>query len=87
MFALRELMGGHTMRISALILLAAAAMSGGSATAADLFVYDADGNLVTSDVDSTDQCVVRFAPTDTISFRIEVRNLGGVYNRYTMRTN
>ena len=48
----------------------------------DLYVYDENGILIASDTDSTETCVVRFWPKWTGAFRIEVRNLGTVYNRY-----
>ena len=48
----------------------------------DLYVYDENGNLIGSDTDNTDQCVVGFHPNWTGTFRIEVRNLGYIYNQY-----
>lgn len=53
----------------------------------DLRVYDQNGNLVASDLDFTDQCVVEFTPRWTGEFTVEIRNLGNVYNRYTMLSN
>ena len=53
----------------------------------DLFVYDENGNLVASDTDSTDVCVVTWTPRWTGNFRVRVKNLGRVYNRYTLTTN
>jgi len=60
---------------------AAIVISGDGDTDLDLFVYDANGNLIGSDTDRSDDCVVRFQPYWTGTFRIEVRNLGSVYNR------
>lgn len=57
-------------------------ISGDGDTDLDLFVYDEFGNLVGSDTDGSDDCVVRFWPGWTRTYRIEVRNLGAVYNRY-----
>ncbi len=57
-------------------------ISGDGDTDLDLFVYDENGNLVGSDTDGSDDCVVRLNPRWTGTFRIEVRNLGSVYNRY-----
>jgi hypothetical protein len=53
----------------------------------DLYVYDENGNLICSDTDYTDQLVCSWSPRWTGMFRIEVRNLGNVYNRYQVRTN
>ena len=53
----------------------------------DVYVYDETGHLVASDTDPTDDCVVRWYPRWTGVFRVEVRNLGGVYNHYYLRTN
>jgi hypothetical protein len=61
---------------------AAVIISGDGDTDLDLYVYDENGNLIGSDTDSSDDCVVRFAPKWTGMFRIEVRNLGSVYNQY-----
>ncbi|MEY3459906.1 MAG: hypothetical protein RL215_3063 [Planctomycetota bacterium] len=53
----------------------------------DLRVYDENGNLVASDLDSTDRCIVNWCPRWTGKFRILVQNLGSVYNRYEIATN
>ena len=53
----------------------------------DLIVYDENGNRIESDTRLGDQCVVRFTPAWTGEFRIEVRNLGRVYNDYRLETN
>jgi hypothetical protein len=52
----------------------------------DLYVYDEDGNLVASDTDDTDFCVVRFTPERMQRFTIKVVNLG-VANRFTIVSN
>jgi hypothetical protein len=62
--------------------LAVVAIAGDGDTDLDLYVYDENGILIASDTDSTDTCVVRFWPKWTGAFRIEVRNLGPVGNRY-----
>ena len=61
---------------------AAVIISGDGDTDLDLFVFDGNGNLIDSDTDGSDDCVVRFMPYGTGTFRIEVRNLGCVYNEY-----
>lgn len=48
---LRELMGGHTMRISALVLLAVSGLGSGSAAAADLIVDDPEAIAAAADYD------------------------------------
>lgn len=62
-------------------------VSGDGDTDLDLYVYDENGNLIDSDTDRTDQCVCSFTPRWTGNFTIKVKNLGGVFNRYTLRTN
>jgi hypothetical protein len=53
----------------------------------DLFVYDEHGHLIASDTDSSDYCVVTFVPRWSGRFEIVVKNLGHVYNRFTIETN
>jgi hypothetical protein len=53
----------------------------------DLYIYDENGNLIESDTDSTDNCFVSWRPRWTGSFRIEIKNLGRVYNDYVLITN
>ncbi len=62
-------------------------VSGDGSTDLDLFVYDENGNLVASDNDNSDDCMVRFVPRWTGDFTIKVVNLGGYANRYTLGTN
>jgi hypothetical protein len=52
----------------------------------DLYVYDANGNLVAWSNGPTDRETVRFTPLWTGRFRIEVRNLGRVWNQFTLNT-
>ncbi len=70
--------GGEPARVAAL---------GDGDTDLDLFVYDQNGNLVCSDDDSTDQTVCGWTPAWSGNFRVRIRNLGGVYNAYTLMTN
>lgn len=67
--------------------VAVVVVCGDGDTDLDLFIYDRYGNLVASDTDSTDYCVVRFYPRWTAPYRIVIRNLGSVYNEYTLETN
>lgn len=53
----------------------------------DLYVYDSSGNLVASDTDYSDDCVVSWVPRWTSTYTIKVVNRGNVYNRYVIRTN
>jgi len=63
------------------------ALSGDGDTDLDLFVYDENGNRIASDTGATDDAYVSWTPRWTGQFRIEVKNLGGVYNQYVMITN
>lgn len=62
-------------------------VSGDGDTDLDLYIYDENGNFITSDTDSTDDCVVSFNPRWTGNFKIKIKNLGNVYNCYTLVTN
>lgn len=62
-------------------------VSGDGDTDLDLYVYDENGNFITSDTDRTDDCVVAFNPRWTGTFYIKIKNLGRVYNRYVLVTN
>lgn len=50
----------------------------------DCWIYDARGRLVSSDTDETDVCVL--ATPGVGRHRLVVRNLGGIYNQYTVVT-
>jgi len=67
--------------------IAEVAVSGDGDTDLDLYVYDENGNLITSDTDYTDDCYVRFYPAWTGLFRIKIVNRGSVYNNYAIVTN
>jgi hypothetical protein len=62
-------------------------VSGDGSTDLDLYVFDERGNLIASDTDSTDDCLVTFVPRWTGRFTIVIDNLGSVYNDYVMTTN
>jgi hypothetical protein len=64
--------------------LAAIDIIGDGDTDLDCFVYDASGNLIELDDDGTDHCVLRWIPTETQTFRLEISNLGLVYNAYVL---
>jgi len=51
----------------------------------DLFVYDENGNLIASDTDYTDNCIVNVTPRWTGVFYIRIVNRGSVYNQYVLR--
>lgn len=67
--------------------LAMVIVSGDGDTDLDLTIYDENGNLITSDTDGTDDCVVSFTPRWTGVFKVKIRNYGRVYNRYVLVTN
>jgi hypothetical protein len=48
----------------------------------DLYVYDENGNLIASDTDLSDQCMVAFRPYWTGPFTVKIVNRGSVYNNY-----
>lgn len=53
----------------------------------DLYVYDENGNRICSDTDYTDVTYCSWRPSWTGPFRIEISNLGSVYNAYRLTTN
>lgn len=67
--------------------LAEVALSGDGDTDLDLYVYDANGNLIASDTDYTDDCYVCWVPAWTGSYKIKVVNRGRLANRYVLVTN
>lgn len=67
--------------------LAEVCLSGDGDTDLDLYVYDSNGNLIGSDTDYTDDCVVRWVPAWTGTFVIRVVNRGMVYNNFVLWTN
>ena len=67
--------------------LAEVCVSGDGDTDLDLYIYDENGNLIGSDSDYTDDCVVRWVPAWTGTFIIKVVNRGVVYNEYALWTN
>ncbi len=67
--------------------LAEVLISGDGDTDLDLYVYDANNNLITSSTSNGDDEYVAFLPYRTSPFRIVVKNLGTVYNDYLFITN
>jgi hypothetical protein len=67
--------------------LARVAVVGDGDTDLDLYIYDANGNLIVADTDYSDRCLVQFVPRWTGAFRIRVVNNGYVSNRYVLMTN
>lgn len=67
--------------------LAEVCISGDGDTDLDLYVYDSNGNLIGSDTDYTDECVVRWVPAWTGAFTIKVVNRGALYNNFAIWTN
>ena len=67
--------------------LAEVCVSGDGDTDLDLYVYDANGHLIGSDTDYTDECVVRWVPAWTGTFIIKVVNRGALYNNFAIWTN
>lgn len=67
--------------------LAEVCVSGDGDTDLDLYVYDSNGNLIGSDADYSDDCVVRWVPAWTGDFTIRVVNRGALYNNFVIWTN
>ncbi len=67
--------------------MARVAVIGDGDTDLDLLVYDENGNLIASDTDYTDKCLVEFAPRWTGTFLVRVVNNGYVHNNYLLLTN
>jgi hypothetical protein len=53
----------------------------------DCHLYDSTGRRVVSDTDYSDWCILSFTMWRTAPVRIEIRNLGIVYNEYEIATN
>jgi hypothetical protein len=53
----------------------------------DCWVYDENGNLIDSDTDYTDYCVLGWTPSWTGEFQLQIKNYGTVWNGYVITTN
>lgn len=53
----------------------------------DCYVYSSGGILMAVDDDYTDYCILDWWPSGAETFRIEIHNLGRVYNVYSLTTN
>ncbi len=62
-------------------------VDGDGDTDLDCYVYDASGTLVAYDNDLTDYCILDWYQASTGAIRLEIRNLGDVYNEYILSTN
>lgn len=67
--------------------LAEVGLSGDGDTDLDLRVYDEHGNLVCQDLSWDDQEYCSWNPRWTGAFTVEIENLGGIYNVYSLWTN
>jgi hypothetical protein len=67
--------------------LAEIVVVGDGDTDLDLYVYDANGNLIEYDEDYSDDCCVSWVPLWTGAYTIRAVNRGRVYNRFTITTN
>ena len=67
--------------------LAEVIVDGDGDTDLDVYIYDSNGNFITSDEDYTDYCVTRWRPRWTGTFLIKIKNWGNVYNEYRLWTN
>jgi len=64
--------------------LASIAVYGDGDTDLDLYVYDQWGNLICTDADYTDVMFCNFVPYRTGEYRVEIQNLGRIWNEYLM---
>jgi hypothetical protein len=67
--------------------VARVAVSGDGDTRLDLYIYDENGHLITSQVGPGDDCLASWTPRWTGVFIIKVVNRGGIANRYVIATN
>ncbi|MBE9079884.1 hypothetical protein IQ241_21745 [Romeria aff. gracilis LEGE 07310] len=62
-------------------------VSGDGDTDLDCYLYDENGSLILYDEGYSDECRLSWTPRWTGNYRLEIRNLGGVYNNYVLLTN
>lgn len=62
-------------------------VDGDGDTDLDCYVYNSSGTLVAYDNDLTDYCILDWYQASTGTIRLEIRNLGDVYNQYILSTN
>jgi len=62
-------------------------VDGDGTTDLDCYAYAQDGSLIDSDTDLTDYCVLDWFENWTGTVRVEIHNLGNVYNDYVLITN
>jgi hypothetical protein len=73
-----EFRGGEVARVG---------LEGDHSSDLDLYVYDQNGNLIVSDTDDTDLCLVQWTPRWTGPFQIKIVNNGQVSNVYDLYSN
>jgi hypothetical protein len=59
-------------------------VQGDGDTDLDAVLIDQHGNVVASDLDSTDFCILSLIPRSTGEFTLEIHNLGNVFNQYVI---
>jgi hypothetical protein len=62
-------------------------VDGDGDTDLDCYVYNSANTLVAYDNDMTDYCILDWYQSSTGTVRLEIRNLGDVYNEYILSTN
>lgn len=62
-------------------------VDGDGDTDLDCYVYNSANALVAYDNDMTDYCILDWYQASTGNIRLEIRNLGDVYNQYILSTN
>lgn len=62
-------------------------VDGDGDTDLDCYVYNSAGTLLAYDNDLTDYCILDWYQSSTGNIRLEIKNLGDVYNEYILSTN
>lgn len=62
-------------------------VEGDGDTDLDCYVYNSAGTMVAYDNDMTDYCILDWYQPSTGNVRLEIKNLGDVYNEYILSTN
>jgi hypothetical protein len=62
-------------------------VEGDGSTDLDCYVFNSSGDVVESDTDKTDGCVLMWFPSRTEKYKLKIKNLGNIPNAYLLTTN